>query len=151
MQTRAAPSRFPSRNRPCRWVARIGVALGLAASAVMQAACGGSEGAPVDPTILADTTTLAGKWTGFIDGNVYGYSGITTILKADSTMSGEASNPLYCKVVGTWTVSGGKYISTGRDCDGVVVTSTAPFNKLRLVGTWTASSGKTGTFNIGKE
>jgi hypothetical protein len=33
-------------------------------------------------------------------------------------MTGEASNPLYCKVAGTWTVSAGQYKSTGRDCDG---------------------------------
>lgn len=69
----------------------------------------------------------------------------------DSTHDGRASNPLYCKVAGTWTVSAGQYKSTGRDCDGVLVTSVSPFNKVRLVGTWTASSGKTGSFNIGKE
>jgi hypothetical protein len=123
----------------------------LAVPALTQAACGGSNPAPVDPIVTADTTTLAGKWTGFIDGSVYGYSSLTTILKSDSTMSGEASNPLYCTVVGTWTVSGGKYISTGGDCSGTVITFTAPFNKVRLIGMWTASSGKTGSFNLGKE
>jgi polygalacturonase len=132
-------------------MARVAVAAVLAAPAAMQAACGGSGADPIAPIITVDTTTLAGRWTGFVDGTVYGYSTITTILNADSTMSGEASNPLYCKVVGTWTVASGKYTSTGRDCDGILVTWTAPFNKVRLVGTWTASSGKVGTFNIGKE
>jgi len=132
-------------------VYRIAIVVVLAAQAAMQAACAGSAAAPVDPIITADTTTLAGKWTGFIDGSADGYSSITTTLKADSTMSGVASNPLYCTVVGTWTVSGGKYTSTGADCSGAVITFTAPFNKVRLIGMWTTSSGKTGSFNLGKE
>jgi hypothetical protein len=123
----------------------------LAIPVAIQAACGGSEAAPVDPIITADTTTLAGKWTGFIDGSADGYSSLTTVLKADSTMSGVALNPLYCTVVGTWTVSGGKYTSTGNDCSGTVITFTAPFNKVRLIGMWTTTSGKTGSFNLGKE
>ena len=144
-------SRFASRSRLGGWMARVVVATVVAASAGMVVACGGSEGAPVDPIVTVDTTTLAGTWRGFIDGAVYGYSSVTTTLNADSTMTGEASNPLYCKVTGTWTVSGCTYTSTGRDCGGTVVVSVAPFNKLRLIGMWTASSGKTGSFNIGKE
>lgn len=151
MRTPPILSRFASR-RPARgWVYRVATVVVLAAPAAMQAACGRSEVVPVDPIITADTTTLAGRWTGFIDGSVYGYSSITTILKSDSTMSGVASNPLYCTVVGTWTVSGGKYTSTGSDCSGTVITFTAPFNKVRLIGMWTAASGKNGSFNLGKE
>jgi hypothetical protein len=144
-------SRFASRSRLGGWMARVAAGGVLAAAAATQGACGGSDGGPTNPIVAVDTTTLAGTWTGFIDGSVYGYSGIKFVLKADSTMTAEASNPLYCKLAGTWTVSAGQYKSTGRDCDGVIVTSVSPFNKLRLVGTWTASSGKTGTFNIGKE
>jgi hypothetical protein len=151
MKTPPTTSRFASRTRHGGSIVRVALAVVLAATAAMPVACGGSKAAPSDPTITADTTTLVGKWTGFIDGTVYGYSSITTILNADSTMSGDASNPLYGKVAGTWTVSAGQYISTGRDLTGTVITSTAPFNKLRLVGTWTAASGKTGTFNIGKQ
>ena len=151
MKTQRAASRFACRRLLGAWTARVAVGLVLAAPAAMQVGCGGSSADPVAPKITVDTTTLAGKWTGVVDGTVYGYSTIVARLNADSTMSLEATNPLYCKVVGTWTVAGGKYTSTGRDCDNVLVTWTAPFNKVRLVGTWTASSGKVGTFNVGKE
>ena len=114
-------------------------------------ACGGSDAPTVSVSPIADTSTAVGTWKGSVNGSIYGFSLITAILNADSTMSLVAENPLYCKVNGTWTVSGGQYGSTGRDCDGVIVTSVAPFDKLRLTGTWSASSGKTGTFTMAKQ
>ncbi len=67
-----------------------------------------------------DTSTLAGTWKGSVDGgtapNSYGFSVATTVLRADSTFTSEAENPLYCKLDGGWSVSGGQYTATGRDC-----------------------------------
>jgi hypothetical protein len=54
-------------------------------------------------------------------------------------------------VDGRWTVTGADSLGTGRDCDGVVVTLTAPASPRFPDGTWTATSGKTGTFAVAKE
>lgn len=114
------------------------------------AACGNSV--PSNPFDLPtpDTTTLAGTWKGSVTGS-YGFSVATFNLKSDSTIVATAENPLYCTVTGRWTVSGGKYASTGRDCDNIAVTFNAPLDKLRLTGTWTASSGRSGTFTVAKQ
>jgi len=48
-------------------------------------------------------------------------------------------------------VTGTDIVGTGRDCDGVVVTLTAPASPRFPDGTWTATSGKTGTFAVAKE
>lgn len=114
------------------------------------AACGGSDASnPFDLT-APDTSTLAGTWKGSVSGS-FGFSVTTLFPKADSTMTWESENPLYCKVTGTWTVSGARFMSTGRDCTGTVITSEAPLDKLRLTGTWSASSGRSGTFTVAKQ
>ena len=73
------------------------------------------------------------------------------LLRTDSTLTGSSSNANYCTVDGRWTVTGTDFVGTGRDCDGVVVTLTAPASPRLLDGTWTATSGKTGTFAVANE
>lgn len=120
------------------------------------AACGGSDPTRTLDTPPIDTTTLVGTWIGTLDGgtaaNSYGASGITIALKADSTFTAKATNPLYCDLGDTrWRVSAAQFSATGRDCDGVVVTFAAPVGAVRLTGTWTASSGRAGTFTVAKQ
>jgi len=121
------------------------------AASAMMLACDDSRVA-TGPSVTPppDTTTLAGKWVGTVDGTG-GHSTLTTILNADSTMSGEGTTTFYCKITGTWTVAGGRYTATGRTCDGTIVTSVAPFNKLRLTGTWSGLNGSSGTFTVAKQ
>ncbi|GLC25734.1 hypothetical protein [Roseisolibacter agri] len=127
-----------------------------ALTAVTLAACGGSEPTRTIDTPPIDTTTLVGTWIGTLDGgsaaNSYGSSGITIVLRADSTLTAKATNPLYCDLSDTrWRVTGTQFTANGRDCDGVVVTFAAPVGTVRLTGTWTASSGRAGTFTIAKQ
>lgn len=97
-----------------------------------------------------DTLTMAGTWRGSVDGT-FPYSLFTMRLNADSTMSGEADDPLYCKVIGSWTVFGSRFTATTRACDEFIVVFVAPADKHRLTGTWRASSGSSGTFTIAKQ
>lgn len=103
---------------------------------------------------MARTLCPGPLWAGTVDGgndpNSYGFARTTTILKADSTFSGSADNANYCAVTGSWTVSGAQYGATARDCDGIIITFTAPLSKTRLTGTWTATSGRTGNFTMAK-
>ena len=142
---------------------RLGRVLAAAVLAVplvvALAACGGTtsdDGTVIDgpPAI----TTLVGTWTGTLDGgsgaNSYGTARITIILRADSTFTAEADNPLYCSLNNTkWSVSPApaQFTATGRDCTGTGITLVAPVAPLRLNGTWTATSGRAGTFTVGRE
>jgi hypothetical protein len=126
------------------------------ASAATLAACGGSTEPAIFDGPRVDTSTLVGTWRGTLDGgsaaNSFGPSAITMTLRADSTFTGEADNPLYCALNQTvWRVAGGQFTATGRDCGNTVVTFTAPAAPLRLTGTWTASSGRGGTFTVVKQ
>ena len=144
----------PLTGRGASRPARAEAAVAVLATALMVAACGGSTSTNVVETPPVDTSTLAGTWTGTVDGgsdpNSYGFSRMTTVLKADSTMSATGDNPKYCAISGTWSVSGAQYTATARDCDGVVVTFVAQLSPLRLTGTWTATSGRTGNFTMAK-
>lgn len=120
------------------------------------AACGGSEPTRTIDTPPIDTTTLVGTWIGTLDGgsaaNSFGPSGITLVLKADSTFTGKATNPLYCDLLDTrWRVSGTHFTASGRDCGNTLVAFAAPVGPVRLTGTWTASSGRAGTFTVAKQ
>jgi hypothetical protein len=100
------------------------------------------------------TTTLVGTWGGSVEGgndpNSYGFSVITFVLKADSTVSTTAENPKYCSVAGSWTVKNAQWRAEGRDCDNITVIFTAPLSSTRLTGPWTAGSGRAGTFTLAK-
>lgn len=104
--------------------------------------------------MTVDTSTLAGKWAGSVNGdgspNSYGYSTILTELKADSTLTLVAESQKYGNVTGVWTVSAAKWVASGRDRDNVLITFTAPLSAYTLTGTWTASSGKVGSFTMAK-
>ena len=150
MNVKTHPPHLVHRMSPCMWIARVLAAVVLASPAMMLAACGDSGPTVISPGVTPDTSTLAGTWKGRVDGSG-GPSVLTTLLSADSTYSGEGENSFYCKVTGRWTVSGGQYTSTGRECGGSIVTSVAPFHKLRLTGTWSTSAGKSGTFTIDKQ
>src|SRR6266404_6504633 len=88
--------------------------------------------------ISPDTMTMAGMWKGSVDGS-FPHSLFTMRLNADSTMSGEADDPLYCKIVGRWTIFDGRFTATSRACDEYVVTFVAPVDKMRLTGTWSSN------------
>lgn len=120
------------------------------------AACGGSEPTRTIDTGPIDTSTLVGTWVGTLDGgsaaNSYGPSAITIVLKADSTLTAKATNPLYCDLIDTrWQVSGTQFSASGRDCTNTFINFAAPVASLRLTGTWTASSGRAGTFTVAKQ
>ena len=143
------PGRLARRTAARRCRGRV-LAAAIVVTIAVVAGCGGSAADPVIPPNGPDTTTLAGTWKGSLDGS-FGYSLTTMILKADSTYTGEAENPLYCKVTGSWTVSGSSYSSSASDCDGTIIRHLAPVGKSRLTGTWTASSGRSGTFTVAKQ
>ena len=149
MQCAANPRHLAPRRLLRAWTARASVLVVFAASAMMLAACGDS-GPTGSARVTPDTSTLAGTWKGSVNGSG-GYSALTTVLNADSTMSGEGTIDFYCKATGTWTVSGGKYTSVARACAGIIITSVAPVTKLNLTGTWTASNGTSGTFTVVKQ
>jgi len=137
---------------------RVHVALALACTVVNLSACGGAGAtAIIEKTV--DTSTLVGTWNGSLDGgegaNSFGPSELTMTLKADSTFTGKASNPLYCDLISTtttWRVTGANFTASGRDCGNTVVTFAAPVSPLRLTGTWTASpSGRGGGFTLAKQ
>lgn len=155
--TAAYPGAFTGRRTP--WPRQPRAATAVVATTVVAtvftvAACGGATSTDVIQTPPVDTSTLAGTWLGTVDGgndpNSYGFSRITTLLKADSTISVAAENPKYGDGSGTWTVSGTQYTATIRDRDGVIVTFVAPLSPLRLTGTWTATSRRTGNFTMAK-
>ena len=128
--------------------------LAVVASTAALASCGGSGSSDVLDTPQVDTSTFVGTWGGLVDGgsdpNSYGSSRTTTILRADSTMSGTAENPNYCPITGTWSVSATEYSHTARDCGGTLIRAVAPRSPTRLTGTWTAGSGRSGTFTMAK-
>ncbi|MBC7788557.1 MAG: hypothetical protein H7Z74_01315 [Anaerolineae bacterium] len=147
MPTRpACPGR---RNTPRCVLARVLAVVVLSVPAVMLVACG-DEPIRILPDLKVDTTTFAGRWEGVVSGSG-GDASLVMTLNADSTYSGEGGNPFYCNVIGTWTVSGGQFTSTGRACNAAIVTSVAPSNKTRLTGTWSATNGTSGTFNVAKQ
>ena len=131
-----------------RWVGM------LVGTYIAVAGCGGGGSTDVVPSKPVDTSTLSGSWVGNVNGDgapgSYGYSTTQAELRADSTLTLTAASQLYGTVTGTWTVGGGKWGSTVRDRDNVVITFSAPVGSLTLTGTWTASSGKTGTFTLSK-
>lgn len=143
------PHRLARRTSPGVWIARVLVAVALAVPPMMLAGCGDS-GPTGAARVGPDTSTLAGTWKGTVNGSG-GPAALTTILNADSTMSGEGTIAFYCKATGTWTVSGGQYKSVGRACGGTIITSVAPVAKLQLTGTWTGSNGTSGTFAVIKQ
>jgi hypothetical protein len=128
MKVRTCPE---LRRRAIRSVTRLLAVVVVAASAALAVACGSDPVKVDDSGARVDTSTFAGKWVGTLTGppGGFGNSGITYFLNADSTMSGEADNPLYCTATGTWTVSDTRYTSTARDCTGTIITSIAPKNK----------------------
>ena len=131
-----------------RWVGMIvGTYLGVMG-------CGGGGSTDVAPSKPVDTSTLVGSRTGSVNGDGapgnYGYSTTLSELRADSTLTITAASQLYGTVTGTWTVGSGKWGSTVRDRDNVVITFSALVSPITLTGTWTASSGKTGTFTMAK-
>ena len=134
---------------------KVGLLTAVLVAAVAAAACGGTESYGIVDGPDIDTTTLVGTWKGSIDGgsdaNSYGFSNITTVLRADSTLTTMPENPRYCIAHGVWTVSGTTYRTRGTDCDGVLLASVAPLSPRRLTGTWTASSGRAGTFTMAKQ
>ena len=132
------------------WFARVPAVGVLILSAGMLAACEESGPSEIGGPLRVDTTTLVGTWQGTINGTG-GFSNLTTLLNADSTMSGEGTTAFYCKITGTWTVAGGQYRATGRACDGSIVTSVAPFDKLQLTGTWSNINGTSGNFILIKQ
>ena len=152
MSSATRPSSVGGRGPLPGRIARVLAAVVLAVPAAMVTGCGNTDPSGVlDPSGVVDTTTLAGTWKGSVNGPD-GYSVFTTVLNADSTMWWEGETSSYCKVVGSWTVSGGQYSTTGRSCGGSIVSSVAPVNKTRLTGTWSGISGnKTGTFTIAKQ
>lgn len=149
MSVPTRPVRLARRSPLRSWIARVLATAVLSALAVMPAACRDS-GALTGIGTTPDTSTMAGTWRGSVDGS-FPYSVFTMRLNADSTMSGEAEDPLYCKVAGRWTVSGGRFTSTGRACDVIIVTFVAPVDKLLLTGTWSSSGGSSGTFTVAKQ
>lgn len=111
-----------ARHSPLRtWIARASVLVVFAVSALMPAACGDSSAPNGTLPVTPDTSTLAGIWKGTVDGSG-GRAVLTTYLNADSTYSGIGDVAFYCLVTGKWTVSGGIYTSTGRNCIGNIVT-----------------------------
>ena len=140
-------NRLARQRQVRRWTVLASVMLSANAAV---AACGGSD--PLNPIELPapDTSTFAGTWKGSVSGS-YGYSVTALFLKADSTMTWESENPLYCRLTGTWTVSGARFMTTGRDCTNTLITAEAPLDKLRLTGPWSASSGRSGTFTVAKQ
>ena len=132
--------------------------LGAAACAIaaMLPACGDADSPGVIPTAPVDTTTLVGTWMGTLDGgsaaNSLGPSNLTLVLRADSTFTATADNPLYCALTATtWTVARGQVVTTGRDCFGFLLTTTAPVAARRLTGSWSSTSGRSGTFTVAKQ
>ena len=105
----------------------------VVAALLALAGCGGTTSPDArDPTNV-DTTTLVGTWSGSLDGgsapNSYGTARITIILRADSTFTMEADNPLYCSLNNPkWSVSPAppQFTATGVDCTGTRVTLVAP-------------------------
>ena len=141
-------TRHPLRD----WIVRLFVVV-FSASAVVLAGCGDSGSLTgIVPRYYTgpDTLTMAGTWKGSVDGS-FPYSLFTMRLNVDSTMSGEADDPLYCKVTGGWTISDGRFTATSRACDVFVVTFVAPVDKQRLTGTWSSSRGSSGTFTVAKQ
>lgn len=131
-----------------RWIAT------LVCTILALAGCGGSTSTDATPKNAMDTSTLTGKWVGSVNGdgsaNSYGYSTVVTELRADSTLTLVAESQKYGTLNGVWTVSAGKWKSSGTDRDGVTVILTAPLSPTTLTGTWTASSGKAGIFTMSK-
>ena len=110
----------------------LGALCALAATVVTTlTACDDGDAPGIVSTAAVDTTTLVGTWLGTLDGgnaaNSLGPANITLVLRADSTFTVAADNPLYCALTGaTWTVARGQVVSTGRDCFGALLTMTAP-------------------------
>jgi hypothetical protein len=121
----------------------------LAASVTVLAAC--RDPAPTDVSSAPIDRSLIGTWKGNSISSADATVAVLTMpLNADSSMSAQVEALPLCKVTGVWTVSGGQFAATGRDCSGVSVTFAAPASSSRLVGTWTSSTGGRGTFNVGK-
>jgi hypothetical protein len=126
---------------------------------LLQAACGGAGG-PAAPTaaspVPSPTPTalgpiapaLVGTWTGTLSGS-FGPGDLVMNLNADGTMWFEGTGR-YCRVDGSWGVSGTQFSASGGDCTGTVVTKVAPASSANLTGTWSASSGRSGTFSVTK-
>jgi hypothetical protein len=124
------------------------------------AGCAGDETPPccVNPSLLASPAVpqalgpadaaLVGSWTGRILGPS-GSSPFTMTLGADASMSAEGTGN-YCRVTGTWGVSGGVFTARGPECRDAVATFTAPSAPGRLAGTWTATNGARGSFEVSR-
>ncbi len=140
-----------------RAVGRFLEVLAVLAPLMLSAACGGDVPSGVSKDDPYDGS-LIGTWKGTVEGgnasNSYGRANVVMVLRADSTFSIEADNPLYCALNNAvWRVSGTQFSADGRDCTNVVVTFAADVPKTiaRLSGTWTATSSRAGTFSVAKQ
>src|SRR5215208_6115796 len=91
--------------------------------------CGGCTATDVTPSKPVDSSTLTGMWAGSLNGdgpNSFGYTTTLTELRADSTLTMTAATQPYGTLTGAWTVSAGKWISTGHDQTNTIITLTAP-------------------------
>jgi hypothetical protein len=133
--------------------ARVRSVATLAAASLAVAACRGATAPGPLGALPVDITTLAGRWAGSLEGAIYGYSTITVVLRADSTMSQEAQNPSYPPLTGVWSVSGAQFTVSARDRNGVIVNLAAPLSRTRLTGTWKGPTvtSVSGTFTIAKQ
>jgi hypothetical protein len=147
MQGMTHPVRLGRRPRSRARTARV-LAAALAALAIAPAAC--RDPAPTDVSSSPIDPSLVGTWKGnSVSSDDAAVAILTMPLNVDSTMSAQVDALPLCKVTGVWTVLGGQFTATGRDCSGVSVTFVAPALSSRLIGTWTSSTGGRGTFNVG--
>ena len=169
MKTTVHPTNLVPRSPLFARTARVLAVVALIAPIMTLAACKDSAApvttSPTDTIIAtgppsADTPTLVGTWRGSMAGSS-GSSGITIVLRADSTLQGTISNAINCNAgTDVWTVSGIEHPAiqfavTGGDCK---VTSffRAPVESgdasRRLTGFWwSANTGGGGTFTLEKQ
>lgn len=109
------------------------------------------EAEQVETTEGAIDTKLVGKWAGVITGDL-GNEDITLTLEKTGSISSESATGLYCTFKGTWEVLGKNFEASGEDdCNGSIISFTAPNSSTSLIGTWGAANGDSGTFSVNKE
>ncbi len=113
-------------------------------------ACGKDDVMPEQQSEMRIDTSLVGLWTGTVTGS-FGEADMMMDLRIDGKMAAEGSTTLYCPIDGTWHVKSDKFIARGNDdCDGTLVTFTAPVAERKLVGNWSGSTGNSGKFEVVK-